>query len=380
MYRSANPITAILVAIVTLIAVTGLAATAATGQELLDELPDGHDTVIAVDFTELRDSPLYDQAYDALSSQPSMAPVLTQLEEDLGLDLRRDIDGLVVTSDSPPLSTDLLNQPTGALQNAAAGGSTGGLVIVRGDIDPEAMILQLSGDSESASDDEDGADSIRHLRLDGLELRILDDETMAITLGSESFLDSSRQRLAGERSGPGSHFTRAINRLGSSQGIYMMIAPSIEDPEEIEREVGAVASFAAVSVDLRAQQVRIGALLQLDDEENAADTLGELDTLREEAVGNPLTSLLGIQPILKNLSLQQDGDELLIRTSMTNRQASRLARQLATLTARGQQLQQPLEGRGLNVDVSDEEDANEDEATPEELPVPSEDGVEADFN
>lgn len=351
----------------------GIASPAIAGPDLIDELPDGHDTLIAIDFTELRGSPLFDQTFEALSSQPDVATLLGQLHDDLGLDPRNDLDALVMTSDSPPLSADLLQQPAGALQNAAARDGAGGLVIIRGDIEMDALMERLRGESGDESDGE-------YVRSDGMELRSLDDRTVAIAFGDAEFLDTARGKLSADRSGPGAVFERAIERLGRSQGIYLMISPTVADPEAVEDEMGAIASFAAVSVNLGADQVRIGALMQLDDDETAAALLEEVDGLRREAAGNPLASLLGFRPILENLSLQQEGDEIVIRSSMSNQQAIRLAGQAARLASRGQQLQNPLEGRGIETDDSDSDDEADDGDDAEEIPDPSPDGVEADFN
>lgn len=362
-------------AMVSLVILLLMASPAVAGEDLMAELPSGQDTVIVVDFDELRDSPLYDQAFELLNGQPAVQNSLRQLENELGLNAKTDLDSLVVTSNSPPLSTGLLNHPAGALQQAAAQESDGGLVLIRGDFEPKALLARLADESESSTEDEQEARS--SLRQDGFELRVIDDRTLAIILGPTEFLDETREKLKADRSGPGQVFEDTMKRLGESQGLYMMIEPSIEDPERMQRQMGALASFGAISLDLK-DNVGVAGFLRLDDAESAARLAGQVDEMRQEVAGNPLASLLGFAPVLRNLSVQQDEEELLLRTSMSNNQAIRLVRQGATLMNRGQQLQRPLEGRGIGDDPQPRDEAEQEDS--QDLPEPSTDGVEADFN
>ena len=364
-----------------LVALALVVSPAAAGESLMDELPEGHDTVIAVDFTELRDSPLYDRAFEMLNANPAVKDSFQQMQRELGIDAKSDLDALVMTSNSPPLSAGLLNHPSGALDQAAAQESDGGLVLIRGDIEPETLLARLSDDSAAEGDedvDEGEREASRSLRRDGVEITVLDERTVAIALGPTAYLDQAKDKLAAERSGPGSIFDESVRRLGANQGLYMMIQPTIEDPDRVRRQMGAVASFGALSLDLK-NEVRLAGFLHLDSEENATALASQIDELRQEISGNPLASMLGFAPVLENLSVQQDGGELFIRTSMTNQQALRIARQASTLMARGQQLQQPLEGRGIGEDEQPETEASE-EASPEDVPEPPEGGIEADFN
>ncbi len=329
----------------------GIASPALAGQSLMDELPEAHNTVIAVDFTELRDSPLFEEGFEMVKGQPAAAAALRQVEEDFGLDIESDIAALVVASDSPPLSSQLVSNPMAALENPEQHQASGALVLIRGDLDASDIIAEMA-------DLEEDQEAPSQIRQPGFEVGGIDDQTLAISTGDESFLDESRRQLADDRSGPGAAFTRGIERLGGSQGLYMMTQPTIPDPEAMRDEVGAVASFGGMSMDL-SDEVRISGLVTLGGEEEAEEMVEQVDEIRNEVSGNPLVSLFGVAPLVDNLSVRQDDNEVLVRTSMTNHEASRLVSQLRSLVQSQQGLQNPLQGPGFGGDSDDDEDEDE---------------------
>lgn len=351
-------------ATVVVLAVTlTFASTAVAADDLLGELPGSDDTLVVVDFEKLQDSPVFDRVFGMLAEQPEARRALSRLDDDLGVDPRTDLEALVMTSDSPPLSTNLLQQsdPTQAVESAAAGHDGKSLMLVRGDFDAaellESAAEQLDGDAESDEDQ-------RYVTTAQFEVHQLDDRTVAIATGSTDELAQTRQQLQGERQGISSGFQSAMQRLGDSSGMYMMIEPTIEDPGQFREETGASASFAAVSVDL-SDAVRIGTLMTLENEQQVQQTAEELDEMRDEAGSNPMAGLLGFGPLLENLSIEQDGQDLLVRTSMTNPEANRLIDQVGSILQTEQQLEQPLEGDGF--DDGDDDDSDDD-------------GADADFN
>lgn len=327
------------------------------GQNLLRELPDGHDTLIVVDFSQMQSSPLYDQAFDIISEHPALKGFLTYLESDLGIDARTDLEALTVVSDTPPLSAALLSQPLAVLEDGGpAAHSEGTLIVVRGNFDASRVLEKI------ASDDSNEVQGDRFRNHMG-ELRALGEKTLAISLGSDDFVDSMSSRLSADRNGPGSIFTGGIQRLGPSQGLYFMIRPTIDSDAELETEP----SFAALSIDLK-ENVRVALLVDLPSEEAAEEMVEEMDQLRRQMGGNPLLGMFGARPLVDNLSIRQDGKQFTMRSSMTNDQALRLARRLNSVAQSSQDLSQPLGG--------DDRDGGSDT----QQKKPADDGVDADFN
>ena len=321
---------------------TALAATlvfsssALAGQSLMSELPTGHNTVIVVDLTELRDSPLYKQGVQMVKSHPGAAAGLQQVEQEWGVNLEEDISALVIASDSPPINAQMLSDPAAMLENPGSQQTEGALVLIRGNFDAPALLAKIA-------DVDDDADPPSYFREDGVEVRALDGRTLAVAGGQDSYLDRMRQSLQGDRSGPGSVFDGGIRSLGASQGIYMMVQPSIADPDAMRDEVGATLSFGGIAIDLTDSEIRFGGLARLGSEEEATSTVEQVDEVRKELAGNPLLSVFGVRPLVDNLSVRQDDGDVIVRTSMTNRQASRLISRIQSMAQTQQGLQNPLQ-------------------------------------
>lgn len=365
--------TALLVALI----VVAVASTAAAS-DLAEKLPESNDTVVVIDVAEIRDSPLYDRGFEIFSQQVDTAGFLTRLERDFELDLQSDVDTLVVSSDAPPIDTEMLeaDDPGDAVDSAASHQPSESLLLARGDFEVAEVLRtaaeQLETDIHSGSDDDQiGAGA--SVRTDGFELHALSDETLAITAGSPDRLEEMRPSLHETPQGLSQSFERGIDHLGTGQGLYMLTEPTVQGDT-----LDADASFAGLSVDL-ADGLRLGSVVRLGDEETAGGFADQLDEARNQADSNPMTGLLGIDPLLENLSIQQSGTELTIRTSMTDREANYLLDQLGSILEAEQQLQQPLEGDGFETDDGesstdgDEDDDSSDDDT-------DDDGVDAPFN
>lgn len=323
---------------------------------LLEELPAGGDTVVLIDFGELRQSPLYEEFFTLVEQERQIKNILSYLEDELDLDARNDIAALAMITDTPPLSASMLRQPMDTLSGNTAVDSDGTLIVIRGSFEPTALLSSLAEDSENEVDE-------GRLAFAGGEFRALDGQTMAIIAGNDDYVAQKQSELAGEPTGPGDEFTRGIARLGADQGIYAMVRPTIEDDVELQAEP----SFTAFSVDL-GDQVNLALLLDLPSAAEAEEMATEVDALRQQFAQNQLVTMFGARPLIENLSLQQSEAEFSLRTSMTNEQTQRLVRQVFALTQSSQGLSEPIDGSRFN----DDEDSNSSES--------QKDGVEADFN
>lgn len=354
--------------------VTSLASTAVATPDLAGELPQTGDTVVAIDLTEIRDSALYDRGFELISDHADAAGFVTRLERDFGLDLRSDVDALVVTSDSPAVDAEMLDvdDPADAVDTAAAGQPTESLLLARGDF--EVMdVLRQAADQLDARLHEDDDVTGSSVRTDGFELHALDDQTLAVAAGPPARLEQIRESLDGSPSGLTSTFERGVQQLGPGQGIYMMIEPTIRG----DADLPADASFAGLALDLD-DEVRLGTVVRLEDRQTVGRSAEQLDDVRQQADSNPMTGLLGLDPLLDNLSIQQSGDELVVRSSMSEREALHLLQQVESILQTERQLQQPLEGEGFDPD--DESPSDDDQDDGQQNDSSDVEGIDAPFN
>lgn len=351
--RTGKPFWQVLLLGALFLAGIGLSTPALAGQNLAGEFPDGHDSLIVVDFNQLRNSPFFARAMAWVRSQPEVESQLRDMEREFSIDVETDIEVFALLSDTPPLNPDMLTDPMGALsQGLATAESDGSTIFIRGNIEGAELLARLN-EGQAA----------RHARTPDMDVHLIDDRTLALVSGPNTYRDEIRTKLQNS-SGPGAVFTQAFATFGSAQGVYLMSAPELD--AELRDELGASASFAAVGLQM-ASDVRLAVLLTMESEESAAQSAMDFESLRGEALANPLVSLFGLGPLVNNMAIRQEGPAIQLRTSMTNAEADRLLTRALRIMATAQDMQTPLGG---------DDDSSTREAPPE---VPR-DGVDADFN
>ncbi len=305
----------------------------AAAQMTVDDVPQGFDTVIGVNFDEIRESPLYDRAITMARSQPGIDHMLAELESSMDIDISTDLTSLLVASEFPPLNQRMLSSPAAAMQGAAQGsGNT--FAVVTGAFDSHSILQKLS-------EDHDGE---RPLDLDGRNTTLvaMDSDKLAIFMGDGSFRDGAMDLLS-TTGALDDKYQQGLQSLGDRSGIFLLTSPNIDD-EELAEE--ADASFVGLAMSGGPRNVHISTLVTLSDEESASAMLEEVDEARTQAAQNPLISLFGVRPLLDNLSLQQDGHHVFMETTMPNRNALRLAQRLGNILENQAELQQPLGNDG----------------------------------
>lgn len=344
-------------------AVTFVASNAAAQPALMEELPTGYDTVVTADFQQLRGSALYEEALSVVQQHPQASRAIADVDDQFGIDLRSDLHAMAMVSESPPLSSRMFGDLSGAVERAAANADdNGSIIFLQGDFDSRQLMRGIG-------EIDDGEELPSHIEHRGVELHAIGADMLAVINGPSQFVDTARQQLAGDRSGPGDRFQRAARQIGNSPALTLMMAPSVEDPEAVRDEVGTTASFVAAGADVRSG-LQLALLAELDGEDAASELVDDIDEIRGEIGENPLVDLLGFGPLVANLSVQQSGAEVIVRSSMTDAEARRLAGQLRSISEQSQQLESPIEGDRLQApDSGDDADADD-----------VDDGVDADFN
>ena len=320
-----------------------LGASTASAGTSLDDIPAGFDTVVGVDFEELRNSPLYDQAIGMIRNQPMLASAIRNLESTLDLEVDSDLSSLMMVSNFPPLNQQMLSSPAAAIQGAAAG-SGDSLALVSGDFDATAVLASLSedydGEGELAIDDR------------AMTLYPVGDQKLAVLFGSSEFRSTGGEQLS-SAGGLGAEFEEGLRRVGGSPGLFVLTSPNIDDDELAEQ---ADASFMALGLRADSSDIRIASFITLSDDERAEEMIEDVDKARNDAARNPLFTMFGLGPLLQNLSLQQDDNHVVMETSMPNQNALRLARRIANILENQMDLQQPLgddgEREGVDADFN----------------------------
>lgn len=334
----------------------GFMGEAQAKDRILAAAPAGHNAVIAVEVDELRSSPFFETATSWMMAHPVLGANLKELEDRLDVELRKDITAFALLTNLPPLSPEMLADPFSILQGGGAELETdSGTVLVRGKFKAEEVIEKLS----------DGA---KELVLDGERVvYAVDGSTLAIVRGDSTYQGQMRERLP-TAAGPGEEYMKAASKFGPRQGIYLMVAPNLEEADQES------ARFAAIGARLGAD-IQLSLLLTMFDDERAQASAKEFEELRQSAGDNPLISLFGVTPALNNLSIRQNARDIQMQTSMSNDQVVAMLTNFARVAATAQDLELPLGGEQFGVGLS--------EGTPAAPVAPSavpKDGVEADFN
>lgn len=358
------------VALLTLCLAASIPTTAAAATDLAEELPQVHDTVIVADFDQMRDSPLYDRTFDLLESNHQAAGLIEELNDEFGISPRSDLEALAITSEAPPLNAAILTNPNTALDEATNQQSENAFILIRGNFEATDILERLVEESRLQRGPDDESTSVTG---NGIEVHITGESTLGIALGSSDYLSQQRQQLQGDTAGLNDAFRHGIQRLGDSQGLYLMVEPTIENPEQMQQNVGASASFVGLALDLKSQ-FNLAMVMDVDDDELATETVGDIDEMRRQGAANPMATLFGFGPMLENLSIEQRESEILMRTSMTNPEALRIIDQVRGIMEAEQQLGDPLEGDGFDTDQSDTDGSDSDTSDSDS------NGVDADFN
>lgn len=321
---------------------------------LIAAAPGGHSAIIAADFDLLRASPFYSPAMNWVMEHPVVGFQLRDLEEQIGIDLRKDISSFVMLTDLPPLSPAMLTDPLSLMGSGADDlASENGTMLIRGKFKASEVAKTL-GDGESGP------------QIDGnRELVVVDPSTLAIVRGDGAYRSQMRDRLPGT-SGPGEEFMAAISKLGDPQALYMMAIPKLEDKGS--------AKFAAFGARFGAE-IQLSVLMTMADAESAQASAEELEALRATAGGNPLLSVFGVGPLVERLSIRHNERDVQVQTSATNAEVQIMLLNFMRVAATAQDLQQPLGGENIGQGTN-----GETPAVPGTRPQIPRDGVEADFN
>ena len=318
--------------------------------DLVGELPSGHNTLIAADLDELKKSPFFGPAMEMVYQNSLLGTQLRALENRLEIKARDDIYQLVVVTDGPPLSAAMLTNPMGAIESGEIE-PTGMTVFVRGRFQSDQILTRLSGESEAPS----------HVNLPDFDLHRVDTTTLAVISGPNDYRTRANQEFS-NRSGLNAQFRQGLSGLGGSQGLYVMTAPDLRADAQA---LGPAASFAAVGVEM-ASNVAFKILLTMDEEDAAIQSEEDITNLHQQAAGNPMLGIFGLRPLVQNLTVDRDGKVITLQTSMTNSEARILLQRILGYLNSTREMNRPL-------------------GDPEPAPAPtapqiSPDGVDADFN
>lgn len=328
--------------------------------DLLETLPGGHDAVMAVDFDETRDSPFFRSALGWMRSHPAVGPALQAVEETLQIEIEKDLDELVILSDTPPLNMAMLGGGANPMDpsNLDLSSVRGSVLAARGDFEAAKVLEGVRArNSDAAALSVGERAGVRTAQIDVVTLS---EKAVLVLTGQRDYRDEVLARLErGELLS--ARYTGALTKLGEAPGVVMMIQPNYEGG-------AGDASFAALSVRLKAR-VLASMVMTMRDDERARQSAQDIAAAREQALSNPLVAMFGLAPAAQNLAVRQQAADLFVTTSMTNDEAQILIDQVMRIVQTSGELEQGASPAAPAASPS--------KAAP--APVP-EDGVEADFN
>lgn len=303
--------------------IVALSAPAWAVEGLLDKLPNDHNTFVGADFDRLRGSPFFTPTIALVRGNPTLGASLRTMEEQLGLKVETDIQQVALVTNGPPISLSMLNDPMGA---ATAAGPRGATIIVRGRFESDQILRRLSGEEQAPA----------HLRLDGLEVHRLSENTLALITGPDSYRQGINRTILRPQ-GLSATFRAAISKVGT-QGIYVVTAPDLEADVQA---MGADARLAIIGVQA-GSNVRLRMLLTMSDSETAVNSKKNFQGLREQAASNPMLGIFGVRPLVANMEISNDDNDVILNTSMTNNEARILIQRVVGYLQTTQDLQRPL--------------------------------------
>ena len=336
--------------VVLLVFLLGLLASPAWAVgDLVEELPGGHNTLVAIDFDQLRQSPFFAPSMEMIYQNSQVGSQVRAIEERLGISARDDVQKMVVVTDGPPLSAAMLTNPMGAFESGEIA-PTGSTVFIRGRLEADQILSRMSGEEAPSA----------HLRLPDFDLHRVDERTLAVISGPDTYRTRANQGFS-NRTGLDARFRQGLTRLGNSQGLYIMTAPNLQADAQA---LGPAATFAAVGVEM-ASEVRFVVLLTMKEEEAAKKSKEDLTNLRQQAAGNPMLGIFGLRPLVQNLAISRDKDVITLQTSMTNSEARVLLQRIVGYLNSTREMSRPL---------------GDPTSPAPATPQISTDGVDADFN
>lgn len=292
---------------------------AESAQKLVHRLPGSNKLVIGVEVSAVKNSPLYKETMDWVRTQSNLTELLTLLESEGGFSIDKDLQSLAMVSPELPTSVDrALKIPF--------------TVALSGKFDREKITTAIKTKFPEMTERKEAKVSV--LTTDKHDLGFVDDQTLVIVSGAKPYQTSSWQGLTAKKSNHNSKFGALVNDVASEHGMWVLMDSAATSADNAQ---GAKANFSAMAVRL-ADNLGLTLLSHFKDPKAAELALQETEKMKAEAQGNPMVTMMGLGPLLKNMAIKQDKSKVWITSSMTVAEARSLLTRVRNIAERSQSL------------------------------------------
>ncbi len=294
-------------------------ASAESAQKLVQRLPGSNQLIVGVEVGAVKTSPLYKETMEWVRSKSNLTELLTLLESDGGFNLDKDLHSVAMVSPEVPTSVDR------ALQIPFT-------IALSGKFDRDKITAAIKTKFPEMSERKEAKVAV--LTTDKHDLGFIDDETLVIVSGTKPYQASSWKGLTGKKSKHNSKFAAIVTDVANEHGMWVLMDSSATSAVDAQ---GAKAVFSAMAVRL-ADNMGITLLSHFNDAKAAELALQATEKMKIEAQSNPMVSMMGLGPLLKNMAIKQDKSKVWITSSMTVAESRALLTRVRSIAERSQGL------------------------------------------
>ncbi|MBA2663713.1 MAG: hypothetical protein H0U74_15605 [Bradymonadaceae bacterium] len=287
-------------------------------QNLAKMLPEGNKMLLGVDVNALRPSPFYGEVMTWVRSQSNLGELLDLLQREGGFDVDKDLTSIALGSPELP----------GNVEEARKMPYT---VVLSGAFDVEKVTTAAKKRFPSLTERKEG--SLAVFRAEAFELSFLNAKTLMIVTGKPDYQQRVWKTVGAKPSARNTQFNPILADVGSKHSIWLLM----DTAKKMEGQAGPKALMSALALRL-ASGLNLTMLTYMATEADASQAVVQTESLKAEAAANPMASMLGLAPLIRNLAIKQDKSKVWVTSSMTEPEARTIFARVRQIAERSQNL------------------------------------------
>jgi hypothetical protein len=316
-------------------------------------LPEGNKVVIAVDMNAMRSTFVYKDGYEWFKSQAAVGPMLELLEQTASFDVNKDLHAVVFSSPELPTSLDKAD----ALPFTVA---------VAGKFNQADLIAAARERLSGVAERKEGNVSV--FRSENVEFGFLNDTTFVMGTGPDDFLKRIWTGTAarGQRN---RSFTSLKTEVGANQHVWILL-----DTRGANAATGPRTEWTAMGFKFT-PGLEVTVLSKMENADGAKTVAEQTEVLKTTAGSDPMVAMLGLAPLVQNLTVTHKEKDVRMASTMTEGQTRALVTRVQGILRRSGDLQ-----RGITPGATRPAAPQPPQDKPADSTAPSRQGAPADFN
>lgn len=276
--------------------------------------------VVGLEVGAVQSSPLYKETMAWVRTQSVVSDILSLLETESDFNIEKDLHSLVMVSPEIPTGVDDLS-------------TLPFTIALSGKFDQDAITKAAKTKFPDFVERKEAKLTI--LGADKRELGFIDGNTLVVASGSKSYLSNTWKKLASQKTTHNAKFKPILSDVVAEHGGWILI-----DSKSMATGAtkGPKANLSALAFRM-SDKLFLTMLSHLQDESAATQAVQETEKLKAEAQSNPMITMMGLGPLLKNMAVKQDKSKLWITSSMTELETRTLLTRMRAIAERSQALQ-----------------------------------------